>query len=63
VTTELREGNRADIGYDLFQQSHQYDLAQLERDGVRVRRKLDFIVLPMVRMVSYIPDATELMNI
>lgn len=38
----------ADIGYDLFEQSHQYDTAQLEIDSVRVRRKLDFIVLPMV---------------
>lgn len=38
----------ADIGYDLFQQSQQYDTAQLEIDAVKVRRKLDFIVLPMV---------------
>lgn len=40
----------ADIGFDLFQQSHQYDPAQLERDAIKVRRKLDFIVLPMMMM-------------
>ncbi|KUJ19341.1 MFS allantoate transporter [Mollisia scopiformis] len=39
-----------DIGFDLFQQSHQYDPAQLERDAIKVRRKLDFIVLPMMMM-------------
>lgn len=41
-------GEKSDIGYDLFQESHQYDEAQLERDAVKVRRKLDFMVLPMV---------------
>lgn len=39
----------ADIAFDLYEQSHQYDQAQLERDAIKVRRKLDFIVLPMVR--------------
>lgn len=38
----------ADIGYDLFEQSHQYDTAQLEIDAIKVLRKLDFMVLPMV---------------
>lgn len=38
----------ADIGYDLFEKSRQYDTVQLEIDAVKVRRKLDFIVLPMV---------------
>jgi hypothetical protein len=39
-----------EVGKDYFQQSLQYDPAQLERDAVKVRRKLDFYVLPMVRM-------------
>ncbi|KAH7348585.1 MFS transporter [Rhexocercosporidium sp. MPI-PUGE-AT-0058] len=42
----------ADIGYGLFQQAQQYDAAQLEIDSVKVRRKLDFIVLPMM-MTTY----------
>lgn len=37
-----------ELGRDVLQQSLQYDTAQLERDAVKVRRKLDFIVLPMV---------------
>jgi hypothetical protein len=54
-------GKHADIGFDLFQQSHQYDPAQLERDATKVRKKLDFIVLPMVRMT---PDPqTNIPNI
>lgn len=43
-----KNGDQLDIGFGLFQQSHQYNTAQLERDAVKVRRKLDFIVLPMV---------------
>lgn len=46
-------GKHADIGFDLFQQSHQYDPTQLERDAIKVRKKLDFIVLPMVRMTPH----------
>lgn len=46
-TLEFNE-KHADIGLGLFQQSHQYDTAQLELDAVKVRRKLDFILLPMV---------------
>ncbi len=37
------------LGRDLLEKALAFDEAQLERDGVRVRRKLDFIVLPMVR--------------
>lgn len=44
--------DHTDIAFDLFQQSHQYDPAQLEIDAVKVRRKLDFIVLPMVPFLS-----------
>lgn len=38
-----------EVGKEYFQQSLQYDEAQLERDSVKVCRKLDFYVLPMVR--------------
>lgn len=38
-----------DLGREYFQQSLQYDQAQLERDAIKVRRKLDFYVLPIVR--------------
>lgn len=38
-----------DVGREYFEQSLQYDPAQLARDAVKVRRKLDFMVLPMVR--------------
>lgn len=37
-----------EIGKEYYQQSLQYDQAQLERDSVKVRRKLDFYVLPIV---------------
>lgn len=36
------------LGQEMLQRSLQYDRAQLEADSVKVRRKLDFIVLPMV---------------
>lgn len=45
------KGQRLDLnelGKEYFQQSQQYDEEQLKRDSVKVRRKLDFIVLPMV---------------
>jgi hypothetical protein len=41
-----------ELGKAYFQQSLQYDEHQLERDSIKVRRKLDFYVLPLVR--SYI---------
>jgi hypothetical protein len=44
-----RNQNLNEVGKDYFQQSLQYDPAQLERDAVKVCRKLDFYVLPMVR--------------
>ncbi|KAF2167326.1 hypothetical protein M409DRAFT_53930 [Zasmidium cellare ATCC 36951] len=37
-----------ELGRQLFEESQQYDEAQLERDAVKVRRKLDFLLLPMV---------------
>jgi hypothetical protein len=45
---DLPEGIHTDVGRRYFELSLQYDQAQLERDAVKVRRKLDFIVLPMV---------------
>lgn len=44
-------GQRVDLnelGKSYYQQSLQYDEEQLKRDAVKVRRKLDFIVLPLV---------------
>lgn len=41
-----------DIGLELFQKSLQYNEEQLAADVGRVRRKLDFLVLPMM-MVTY----------
>lgn len=37
-----------ELGKEYFQKSLQYDEYQLQRDSVKVRRKLDFMVLPMV---------------
>jgi hypothetical protein len=41
-------GDLKDIAADLFQQSLQYDPEQLKADAKKVKKKLDFIVLPMV---------------
>lgn len=50
------KGQRMDLnelGKAYFQQSLQYEEHQLERDSVKVRRKLDFYVLPLVRSSRY----------
>lgn len=50
-----------DVGLELFQKSLQYDQAQLAADVGRVRRKLDFIVLPMMSvtyMLSFLDKQT-----
>lgn len=36
------------LGKELLQKALEFDEAQLERDAVKVRRKLDYIVIPMV---------------
>lgn len=36
------------LGRDILRKALEHDEAQLERDSIKVRRKLDFIVLPMV---------------
>ncbi|KNG89671.1 hypothetical protein ANOM_002334 [Aspergillus nomiae NRRL 13137] len=41
-----------ELGQEMLQRSLQFDRAQLEEDSVRVRRKLDFLVLPMM-MITY----------
>jgi hypothetical protein len=50
-----------ELGKELFAKSQQYDEAQLERDAVRVRRKLDFILLPLMcgtYMISFLDKQT-----
>ena len=49
------------IGRHLLDQSTQYDSAQLEHDAARVRRKLDFLLLPMMcgtYMISFLDKQT-----
>lgn len=36
------------LGKELLQKALEFDPEQLERDSIKVRRKLDFIVIPMV---------------
>ena len=45
---KLQKIDLNEVGKELFEQSLQYDQDQLERDSIKVRRKLDFLVLPMV---------------
>lgn len=50
--------NLNDVGKEYFQQSLQYDQNQLERDSLKVRRKLDFYVLPIVIPSFYCEPST-----
>ena len=43
-----RRNDLNQLGKDMLQKSLQYDRAQLEADAVKVRWKLDLMVLPMV---------------
>ena len=36
------------LGKELLQKALEYDEAQLEQDAIKVRRKLDFMVIPLV---------------
>jgi hypothetical protein len=57
---EIRDPNA--VGKALLQRALEFDEAQLERDAVRVRRKLDLIVIPMVcfaRVVSGAFDSAD----
>ena len=48
------------LGKDMLQKALEYDEAQLERDAVKVRKKLDFLVLPMVHISHFTPSHTRL---
>ena len=37
-----------EYGRQLLEQALQYDEAQLERDAIKVRRKIDFMILPLM---------------
>lgn len=50
-----------DIGLELYQKSLQYDPEQLARDSIKVRMKLDYVVLPMIcmtYMISFLDKQT-----
>lgn len=40
-----------DVGRALFETALTYDAAQLEHDAKKVKKKLDFVVLPLVSVV------------
>lgn len=49
----LLKGNRNDpniLGKELYEKALQYDEAQLERDAIKVRWKLDLMILPLVSL-------------
>ncbi len=43
-----RTNDPNELGKELLQKALEFDEAQLTRDAIKVRRKLDFIVVPMV---------------
>lgn len=43
-----RKNDLNELGKQMLEQSLQYDQAQLESDAIKVKRKLDFMVLSMV---------------
>ena len=50
-----------ELGRDLLTKALEFDEAQLERDAIKVRRKLDFMVLPMMMttyMLSFLDKQT-----
>ncbi|USW58155.1 Putative major facilitator superfamily, MFS transporter superfamily [Septoria linicola] len=50
-----------ELGRQLLEKSQDYSQAELERDAVRVRRKLDFLILPMMMgtyMISFLDKQT-----
>ncbi|KAM0809056.1 hypothetical protein AB5N19_09399 [Seiridium cardinale] len=56
-----RKNDLNELGKHMLEQSLQYDQAQLEADAVKVRRKLDFLVLPMMMttyMLSFLDKQT-----
>lgn len=61
---ERLQGQRVDLnelGKEYYQKALQFDEAQLQRDSIKVRRKLDFIVLPIMMttyMLSFLDKQT-----
>ncbi|KAI2784288.1 MFS general substrate transporter [Daldinia loculata] len=56
-----RRNDPNQLGKDMLQQSLQYDRAQLEADAIKVRWKLDLLVLPMMMttyMLSFLDKQT-----
>ncbi|OTA59562.1 MFS general substrate transporter [Hypoxylon sp. EC38] len=56
-----RRNDLNELGKDMLQQSLQYDRAQLEADAIKVRWKLDLLVLPMMMttyMLSFLDKQT-----
>lgn len=50
-----------ELGRQLFEESQLYSEAQLQRDAIRVRRKIDFLILPMMMgtyMISFLDKQT-----
>ena len=47
------------LGKELLQKALEFDEAQLERDAIKVRRKLDFIVVPMVCVNTCFPACLD----
>ncbi|GAD97578.1 major Facilitator Superfamily protein [Paecilomyces variotii No. 5] len=61
ISSNAPEGIHTDVARHYFELSLQYDQAQLEKDAVKVRRKLDFMVLPMMMttyMLSFLDKQT-----
>lgn len=56
-----RQNDPNELGKHMLEQSLQYDQAQLEMDAVKVRRKLDFLVLPMV--ICDLPRLLDIMTL
>jgi hypothetical protein len=52
------------LGKELLEKALEFDEAQLSRDALKVRRKLDFIVIPMVcfPLVTDTTDKTALLT-
>ena len=60
-TTLEQSVEHTDLGRALYEKSLQYDEAQLQRDSIKVRRKLDWMVLPMMcttYLISFLDKQT-----
>lgn len=50
---KLTTRDHSDVGHDLYQESLEMDPAERARIAVKVLKKLDFCVLPMVSMLLH----------